>query len=493
MKHDLWRPIHLLALSAALAGCAIGPNYHRPEVPVPAKYAELRGWTQAAPADAAPRGAWWSAFDDPLMDRLEPLVETSNPNVAVSYANYRQALAAFRVARSEIVPTIGVTATASRAHSNAAASTGAPSVLSSGDLEGTASWTLDLWGAVRRRIQENAANAEQSEALLANALLAEQTLLATTVVELRVTDAQIALHEATVKAYRESLRITEQQAAVGLSSAPPSAVLAARVALETEQATLTSLGIARAQYVHALAVLVGQNPEELSLPRDARLPKLPEVPAGLPSTLLQRRPDIAAAERAMAAANAGIGVAEAAYFPTISLSAADGVSQSPLRGLLHSANNVWSLGASGAVALIDLGARRAGVVSARAAYDAALANYRATVLGAFEHVENDLASLRILAEQAAQLDVAVRDAKQGTQVALAEFEAGTVDYTAVSQAQIAQLLDQESALQVAQSRLVTAVALIGDVGGGWSTERLHDPLRPLHWLPTPLGADTPTP
>jgi len=213
------------------------------------------------------------------------------------------------------------------------------------------------------------------------------------------------------------------------------------------------------------------------------MPTLPEVPAGVPSTLLQRRPDIAAAERTMAAQNAAVGVAIAAYYPTISLSAADGFSQSPLDGLLRAANHIWSVGASGSETLFDFGARSADVAIAKAAYEGAVANYRGTVLAAFQAVENDLSGLRIQAEQAQKLDVAVNDAIRGSQIALAEFQAGTVDYTTVAQAQQTQLGDQQSALSVQQSRLLDAVSLIGDLGGGWSDQALHDPRHPDRLAP----------
>ena len=269
--------------------------------------------------------------------------------------------------------------------------------------------------------------------------------------------------------------MTESQGASGIAATPPSAVITARVALETAQASLISLGVARAQYVHAIAVLVGKNPEDLDIPHSPTIPSLPAVPAGVPSTLLQRRPDIAAAERTMAAENAAVGVAVAAYYPTLSLSAAAGFSQSPLDGLLHAGNHVWSLGASASETLIDFGYRHAEVLVAKAAYEGAVASYRSTVLNAFQDVENDLSNLTILADEAQAIEVAVADAKRGTQIALDEYQAGTVDYTTVAAAQATQLADQQSALSVEQSRLVDAVSLITDLGGGWSTSQLHDP------------------
>ncbi len=477
----------ITALGGLCGGCLVGPDYHRPEVPVPTRYQELPGWTPAVPADAVPKGDWWTDFRDPLLDRLEPLVAVSNQTVRQDYANYQQALAEVQVARSQLFPTVGVTGSVTRARgetsSAAGAGTGAgtggaSTVINSGSLEGTASWSPDLWGAVRRLIEENAATAQADEATLANATLSEQALLATTVIELRMTDADIDLQQKTVEAYRDALRITEAQGSAGITATPPSAVITARVALETVEASLIGLGVARAQYAHAIAVLVGKNPEELDIPHSTATPALPAIPAGLPSTLLQRRPDIAAAERTMAAQNAAIGIAVAAYYPTLSLSAAAGFSQSPLDGLLRAANHVWSIGATGTETLLDFGERHAEVAAARAAYEGAVASYRGTVLDAFEDVENDLSGLRILAQQAQALDVAVRDSIRGTQIALAEYQAGTVDYTTVATAEETQLSDQQSALSVQQSRLVDTVSLIGDLGGGWSESELSDPRHP---------------
>jgi NodT family efflux transporter outer membrane factor (OMF) lipoprotein len=247
------------------------------------------------------------------------------------------------------------------------------------------------------------------------------------------------------------------------------------VALESTQATLIGLGVARAQYAHAIAVLVGENPEDLDIPQSSAMPTLPTVPTGMPSTLLERRPDIAAAERTMKAQNAAIGIAVAAYYPTLTLSATGGFTQSPLNGLLHAANHVWSLGANGTETLFDFGERHAEVQAARAAYEAAVASYRLTVLTAFEEVENDLSSLRILETQGNALDTAVQDSIRGTQIALAEFQAGTADYTTVAAAQSTQFSNQQTALSVQETRLEAAVALIGDLGGGWSAGRLQEP------------------
>jgi len=466
----------VIGLSAALAGCLVGPNYHRPTAPAPAAYDERSGWTAALPADGAPKGDWWTDFHDPLLDELEPQVAVSNQTVRQDLANYEQALAEVKVARSELFPSIGLSGSATR--TSAATVTGSHKAVNAATLEGTAGWTPDLWGQVRRLIEENAATAQADQAILANATLAEQTLLATTLIELRLTDADIDLEQQTVAAYRDALSVTQAQGNAGITATPPSAVLTAQVALESAQASLTGLGVARAQYEHAIGVLVGKNPEELRIPHGSLMPTLPTVPVDVPSTLLQRRPDIAAAERTMKAQNATIGIAVAAYYPLVPLSASAGFSQSPLAGLLHAANHVWSIGASGTETVFDFGERHAEVEAARAAYEGAVASYRGTVLNAFEAVENDLSNLRILAEQAAQLELAVRDARRATDIALAEFAAGTVDYTTVALAQETQFADQQSALSVQESRLVDAVSLIGDLGGGWSDAQLQDPLHP---------------
>ncbi len=469
----------LLALPPLLlAGCMVGPDYHRPSVATPAAWKELSGWSEAQPAAESPKGTWWTVFNDPLIDELEPLVSVSNQTVRQDYANYQQALAEVRVARSALFPTIGVTGSATRERSStgslggSAGLSGFQRVNNAGSLEANASWAPDLWGLVRRNIEESAATAQASQATLANATLSEQIALANAIINLRVTDANIDLLTHTVDEFRQSLRVVSEQDKAG--TVPPSDLVSAQTQLESAQASLIALGVARAQYVHAIAVLVGKNPEELDVPHHATLPTLPSIPAGVPSTLLERRPDLYAPERQMAAQNAAIGVAVAAYYPTISLSALDGFTQSPLSGLLHVANYVWSLGGQASETLFDGGQRSAQVDAARAAYDAAVANYRGTVLTAFQGVENDLAGLRILAQQAEVLQFAVRDATRGTEIARNEYEAGTVDYTTVATAQTTQLNLQQTALNVQQTRLLDAASLIGDLGGGWSAGELSD-------------------
>jgi len=487
-------PLAPLAAVLLLAGCMVGPDYHRPQVAVPATWKELPGWTQAEPEAAqSPKGEWWSAFQDPLLDELEPLVAVSNQTVAQSYANYQEALAEVRVARASLFPTIGLTGSVARERSASSTlssvssisqvSSSGARIVNGGTLEANASWDLDVWGEVRRQVEENSATAQASEATLVNATLSEQIALANAVIDLRVSDADIDLLTHTVAAYTDFLRVVTDQDNAG--TVPPSDLVSARTQLETAQASLIAVGVARAQYEHAIAVLVGRNPEEVDIPHSAQLPALPTIPAGVPSTLLQRRPDIATAERQMAAANAAIGVAVAAYYPSISLSALDGFTQSPLNGLLHISNYVWSLGASATQTIFDGGLRSGQVAAARASYDAAVANYRGTVLSAFQGVENDLSGLRILAQQAEALDAAVRDATRGAQIAQNEYQAGTVDYTTVATALATQLSNQQSALNVQQQRLLNTASLISDLGGGWSGA-LHDAQHPARVV-TPVA------
>ena len=479
----------LTSMVLSLSGCLVGPDYHRPApaLPPPAQYKELPGWATAAPADAAPKGDWWTDFHDPLLDQLEPMVAISNQTVRADYENYQQALALVQEANAALFPTIGATGSVTRSRggggssgsgiSSSGGSLGSSrSVVTEGSVAATLTWDLDIWGKIRRTIEENADNAQASEATLANATLSEQVLLATTLINLRTTDANVDLLTRTVEDYKEFLRVVANAVEAGYKLYPPSDEISARVQLENAQASLIALGVARAQYAHAIAVLVGKNPEELDIPHSTAMPALPTIPVGLPSTLLERRPDIAEAERTMAAQNAAVGVAVAAYYPDISLSASDGFA-GPISGLLKAANNVWSVGASGTETIFDFGAREAEVDAAKAAYRSAVATYRGTVLSAFQGVEDNLAGLRILADQAQVLDTAVRDARRGTEIARNEYQAGIVDYTTVATAQTTQLTDEQNALTVRQSRLIDAATLIGDLGGGWSSGQLHDAQR----------------
>ncbi len=458
-RYRLAAPLALFVL----AGCAVGPSYHRPSAPVPTRYKGFPGWTQARPAAAGPKGTWWTGFHDPLLDRFEPQVAVSNETVRADYYAWRQSRAFVAEARGGLFPSIGLTGSAGENHAQRL-------TVSSGSLQGGASWVPDIWGQIRRNVEERRASAQESEATLANATLSEQAALATDMIDLRIADADIGLLQKTVRAYRASLRIVRNQVAAG--TAAPSDLLTARTELEGARASLINAGVARAEYAHAVAVLVGRLPETVRIPPRKMLPRLPAIPVGVPSTLLERRPDIAAAERAMAAANAAIGVQIAAFYPTITLSASGGFSGAPLNTLFAVANQVWSLGTDAALNLFEGGARRAAVGAAWDAYRADVANYRGTVLAAFQQVENNLSSLRILAQEAAVEDQAVHDARRAVQIALNEYQAGTQDYTTVVSAQVTLLADQQTALNIRQQRLLAAVDLIQALGGGWSNAGL---------------------
>jgi NodT family efflux transporter outer membrane factor (OMF) lipoprotein len=483
------RSLALLTLSTALTGCMVGPDYHRPEAPVPTTYKELPGWKLATPADAAPKGQWWLVFNDPTLNELEPQIDIGNQTLKEDEAAYRNAQALVDEARANLFPVLSANAGVTRSSSGS----GGGSVISSTglttsggttstggksaartqySLEGSASWTIDVWGAIRRQVQSDVANAQASAATLANARLSAQGSLATYYMELRETDALQRVLNDTVAGDKRALEITQNQYAAGTSA--QSDVITARTQLDAAEAAAINVGVARAQYEHAIAVLVGKPPMALSISVVQAVPPVPDIPGMVPSALLERRPDVAAAERSMKAENALIGVAVAAYYPTVDLSALFGYAGNPLNSLVSAANRVWSLGASASETLFNGGDRSAAVRAARANYDEAVATYRETVLTAFQQVEDALSSLRILAQQD-QLDSAtVADAKKAVEIALNEYEAGTQAYTTVITAQNTLLSAQETEVSVQETRLTEAVALIEALGGGWSAADLPD-------------------
>jgi NodT family efflux transporter outer membrane factor (OMF) lipoprotein len=468
------RPAAAMALALACGGCMVGPNYHRPPAPVAAYYKELAGWTIAQPQDGISRGPWWSIYHDPLLDSLERQVNINNQTVKEDEAAYRNSVALVREAQANLYPTLGLDTGVTRSK-NQSFSGGSLSGFSSGpqtqyELEGTADWVPDLWGKIRREVESQAAAAQVSAADLANAELSEQATLATDYFDLRAQDSLQLLLQQTVAAYQRALQITENQYHAGTISRAD--VVTAQAQLQSVVAQLAGVGVLRAQYEHAIAMLIGRTPDQLSIPYSPLPQTIPVVPPGLPSTLLQRRPDIAGAERAMEEENATIGEAVAAYYPTISLSALGGFAGNPIGQIFNTANRVWSLGASATQTLFEGGLRPAQVEAARATYDQAVAAYRETVLTAFQQVEDELAALRIYQQQAAAWVVAIRAAQAAVTVALNEYLAGTVAYTTVITEQETLLSDQQSALTVQQDRFVASVALVEALGGGWTTADL---------------------
>jgi len=484
------RRFWLLGL-AALSGCMVGPDYQKPAFSSPPAYKEAPGWTAAQPMDGVPKGAWWTIYGDPVLNQLEPQVALSNQTLAADYFAYQSALQIVRETQGQLYPTIGLTGSATRAGEgggqsggNAIISTGATgSVISSGGgprtsgtFEGSLDWTPDIWGKIRRQVESDEAAAQVSAADLANATLSEQALLATDYVDLRGADSDIALLRQTVAAYQKSLQITENQFNAG--TAAQLDVITARTQLEGAQAQLISAGEARAQYEHAIAVLCGTAPANLTLAPGPLMASVPNIPAGIPARLLQRRPDIAAAERTMAEENALIGVAVGAYYPDISLSALGGYSADPIGGLFSVSNALWSLGANASATLFEGGTRDATIQAAKFTYLQSVATYRQTVLTAFQQVEDELSNLRILAQQAQTEQAAVTDAEQAVQIALNEYQAGTQAYTTVVTAQATLFSDQQSALTIQQNRLTASIALIQALGGGWQESKQGEGVLP---------------
>jgi NodT family efflux transporter outer membrane factor (OMF) lipoprotein len=463
-----------LALALAAAGCKVGPNYARPAAPATPAFKELAGWKPTEPRDGLDRGAWWSVYADPLLDGLERQVEVSNQNVIQAAAAYREATALIGEARSSLFPTLALAPGVTRSKSGGGTG-GSGGGFASGPrtqytFEASASWDLDVWGKIRRQAESQSAAAQVSAADLANARLSAQGSLATAYFELRGADSLTNLLTDTAADYRGALAITQNQYDAG--TAARSDVLAADVQLQSTLALLVAAGVARAQDEHAIAVLAGKPPAELTIPPAPLSEHVPVVPAGVPSALLERRPDIAAAERTMRQQNALIGVAVAAYYPDISLSAAAGFAGDPLSKLFSAGSAVWSLGGSASETLFQAGFREAAVAAARANYDAAVATYRQTVLTAFQQVEDELSDLRILQQQAEAEDRTVAAARHAVEVTLNEYRAGTVVYTTVITEQAALLAAQQTQLSVLQSRMVASVALIQALGGGWQAGEL---------------------
>jgi NodT family efflux transporter outer membrane factor (OMF) lipoprotein len=462
----------IVATALLLAACAVGPEYRRPEVAASApgyKEAPARmsgaSWLPAAPADALERGPWWRLFGDDTLNALLPQVEVSNQNVAAAVAAYAQAQALVREQRAALFPTVGADASARRASGGSTSFNGNSRTATSLQLDLAANWAPDIWGSLRRGVEGAQANAQASAAQLAAAQLSAQGEAATSYFSLRDADVELRLLRTTVEGYARALQITQNRYAAGI--APRTDVLQAQTQLDNARADLAALGAQRAQFEHAIAVLVGKPPTEFELPAGEWNMRVPAVPLGVPSELLQRRPDIAAAERAVAAANAQIGIARSAYYPSLALSASAGRAASSAGDLFGASANLWSLGVAMAETLFDAGARSARVAGAEAARDAATAHYRQTVLAAFQSVEDQLASMRALAEQAERVASASQAADLAEQQMLNRYQAGQVGYTDVVTAQAAALAARRNLAQLTARRQAAAIALIQALGGGW--------------------------
>lgn len=540
-----------LIASTLLAGCMVGPDYTRPKVETPSRFKEARplpGWQFGAPANAdMPKGAWWTIYGDRVLDTLEDEVVRSNQSLRAQEAAYRQAVALVDEARGSLFPTVtlapevqrsgtggktssfastGITSAAGSGTNGVAGSTGSTGLGTTGlgansgsgatagttgatgstvtfnsgsatstlELQGNVSWDVDLWGRVRRQVESEAAAAQASAATLANTRLSLEAQCATYYFELRSQDSLKRLLDRTVSDYQRNLDILHNQVQAGTGN--PSDYLQALTTLRQAQASDVQVGIARAEYEHAIAVLTGHAPADLEVALGDLQNYVPEVPPGIPSDLLQRRPDIAEFERQVEEANAQIGVEIAAFYPDVTLSASGGWSGSQLSTLFSLANTVWSLGTTATETLFEGGIRSAAVRAARAQYDESVANYRQTVLTAFQGVEDQLAALRILKDQAEAERLAVEAANQSVRVALNEYNAGTESYTTVVTAETSALSDAETALTVQQDRLTASVTLVEDLGGGWDTSHVpskdslqtNEPFLPAFIDPTRVPA-----
>lgn len=465
----------LLAACAALASCAVGPDYVRPALDLPAAYKEAReagDWKTAEPRPADSRQPWWEAYGDTTLNGLVQDAERANQDLRVAEAQYRQAQALAQQARAGLYPTVGASAGVARARSN---SSGQVRTGSTDQLGLSASWAPDLWGGVRRSIEAGEAGAQASADDLAGAHLSIQAALVQDYLQLRTTDRLRALYAATTAAYARALQLTQAQRAAGVALA--SDVALAESQLASAQAAATDLDAARALLEHAIAVLTGRAPAQFSLaPEPDFHARLPATPAGLPSQLLERRPDIAAAERRVAAANAGIGVARAAHYPNLVLSAGGGFSAASLTSLFDTPSRVWSLGAALAQTLFDGGLRDARDAQAVAAYDAAAATYKQTVLAGFQQVEDQLATLAVLEREAAYQAQAVRAGQAAERLALAQYRGGTANYLAVVTAQTLSLANQRADVQLRGRQLAASVGLVAATGGGWSAAAAASPV-----------------
>ena len=426
------------------------------------QFKEIEGWKVATPRESEPKGAWWSVFRDPELDRLERVVVVSNQAVKADEASYREALALINEARSGLFPTVNGTGSATRA------SPGTTNLTA----EASGLWTLDVWGQVRREIEAQQAGAQTSAANLANATLAAQSALALAYVTLREADSLEDLLARTVKDYQQSVTITQNQYNAG--TAAKSDVITAQAQLLNAQAAFIAAGVARAQSEHAIAVLMGRPPAGLTIPHGSLATRVPAVPVGLPSSLLERRPDVAAAEETMRQANAEIGVAFAGYFPAVSLNGLVGYSGNPFNAAFGPSNPVWSFGASLAQPLFNGGLTTAQVEAARQTYQSEVAIYRQTVLTAIQQVEDALSGIRILSREVKVQAEDVRISREATQITLNEYKAGTQAFTAVVTAETQQLAAEESLLATQGQLQTDAVALIVALGGGWSQSKLPD-------------------
>lgn len=467
------RGSRLLSLSlcvAMLSACAVGPDYQRPQTAQVAQYKEAEGWRQANPSDSLARGAWWELYGDQQLNGLIEKLNSSNQTVAQSEAQYRQAQALVRSARGAFYPNVDLSLGKTRSSQGTGSSSSSLSSSASGirdtyNAQLGVSWEADIWGKLRRGLEANEASAQASFADLAAMRLSQQSELVQNYLQLRVIDQQKRLLEATVTAYEKSLQMTQNQYRAGISGRD--AVAQAQTQLKSTQADLVDLIWQRAQFENAIAVLTGQAPAEFSIAETQSIPNLPQIPLSLPSQLLERRPDIASAERSVIAANANIGVAKAAYYPDLTLSMSGGYSSSTSKNLLTLPNRFWSVGPKLDLPIFDGGIRSAEVDRTEAVYDQTVAKYRQTVLDGFREVENYLVQLKVYEDEAAVRQEALDAARDSLRLTQNQYKAGLIAYIDVVVVQATALSNERTVLNILQSRLIASVQLIAALGGGW--------------------------
>ncbi|MDF7673913.1 efflux transporter outer membrane subunit [Acetobacteraceae bacterium ESL0709] len=465
-----------------LSGCMVGPDYHRPKAIISERFKEApppQGWVKSRPDMASiPKGQWWLIFNDPTLNDLETRVDSSNQSLKEYEAQYRRARAMIDSVRANLYPGLNGQFTFNRNGKGTVLPDGHGSTYTKNLATNTwatgpsASWTVDVWGAIRRQVQQQVTSAQSSAALLANMRLSYELELATDYFNLRYQDSLIDLFTRNVGLYRHNLEILENQLAAGV--ADPTSVLQARYQLQSTQASLSNAHVARAQYEHAIAVLTGRPPADVTLSAAPLPSTLPPPPEAIPSTLLERRPDIAQAERDMESYNAEIGYRIGSFYPEFTLNASYGYSGNPLNKLIQTAMRTWSLGAGASETIFAGGARSAAVREAEADYDNAVATYRQTVLTALQDTEDQLSNLHYLNDQMVYQEMALKSANEAVRVSMNEYLAGTQIYTTVITAQQTALQYEETRLQIQQQRILSEVRLITDLGGGWDAKNLPD-------------------
>jgi NodT family efflux transporter outer membrane factor (OMF) lipoprotein len=468
----------LLGAGGFFAGCNLAPKYQPPAVQTPAAFMELTPqsaeatnlWKIAQPSDALIRGNWWEIFNNTQLNALEAQVAVSNQNVAAAFANFLSARAIVKEARAQLFPTLTANPAVTRARQQVPGSPAGGATFTTYSLPLDASWQPDFWGRIGNTVKADSLEAQATAGDLQNTRLAAQAELAMDFFQLRSQDRLIRLYNDTVKAYRDSLTLTKVRRRTGIVSDED--VSQAETQLETTEAQATNLGILRAQLEHAIAILIGKPPAGLSIPFEPLATSPPAPPLSVPSRLLERRPDIAAAERRVAEANARIGIAKAAYYPNVTLSASGGFESAATSSLLNWSSRVWSVGAGLAETLFDAGLRKATVQQFRAAYDNTVATYRQTVLTAFQQVEDDLAALRILARQIEQQETAVKSSKIYLDLSLLRYTQGIDSYLNVILAQTTLLANQQTLVTLRTQQMTASVQLVQAIGGGWDASQM---------------------